>query len=117
MEIKPPPSVPESEYSLQFLQGMVDRMGNSYATYGLLAEAFPHPVNALACLQDRLAKYVGSGNTEWLMDVANFAMIEFMRPRHPDAHYRPTGSHESPGRRWDGEIDPSVRPTNPKRWG
>lgn len=55
------------------------------------------------------------------MDVANFAMIEFMLPRHPDAHYRPTDSHESPGRtRTDGRdagqkhnLDVEVRKEKP----
>jgi hypothetical protein len=30
--------------------------------------------------------------------VANFAMIEFMHPRHPQAHYKATDSDGSPGR-------------------
>lgn len=28
---------------------------------------------------------------------ANFAMIEYMHPSHPQAHFRATGSDESPG--------------------
>jgi hypothetical protein len=32
------------------------------------------------------------------MDVANFAMIEFMLPRHPQAHFKGTDDDGSPGR-------------------
>lgn len=37
------------------------------------------------------------GNTEWLIDAANFAMIEFMQPQVPGAHFRATDSNASPG--------------------
>jgi hypothetical protein len=99
-----------SEMNYTFLQGMADRMDVSFCRYGPVAEAYPHRVDAIASLKDRLDRYAKTGNTEWLMDVANFAMIEFMHPRHPDAHYRPTDSKESPGRRWHGEIDPLSLP-------
>jgi hypothetical protein len=93
--------VPESEFSQPFAQGMADRMGVSYCKYGPVADAYPSRVDAVASLKARLERYTADGNTEWLMDVANFAMIEFMHPRHPDAHYRPTDSNESPGRVWN----------------
>jgi hypothetical protein len=32
------------------------------------------------------------------MDVSNFAMIEFMLPRHPQAHFQGTDDDASPGR-------------------
>ena len=84
-----------SEVDAQFIQGMADRMAVSYHKYGPVKESTSDHV---ASLQKRLDKYAEDGNTEWLMDVANFAMIEFMNPRHPLAHYRPTDSSESPGR-------------------
>jgi hypothetical protein len=43
------------------------------------------------------------------MDAANFAMIEFMRPRREGARFEPTDSAGSPGRVWHGEVDPSQR--------
>lgn len=95
-----------SEYSLPFLQGMVDRMIVSFCKYGKVADAYPERVDALASLQTRLKRYEETGNTEWLMDVANFAMIEFMHPRHPGAHFKSTDSHESPGR---SNVDGSDR--------
>lgn len=98
MEIKWPNGVPSSEFSQSFTQGMADRMAVSYCKYGAVAEAYPARVDALASLRQRLQRYEHDGNTEWLMDVANFAMIEFLHPRHDRAHFRATDSSESPGR-------------------
>ena len=89
---------PATEYELQFLQGMLDRMAVSFHKYGAVNDAYPDRVDAIASLKVRLERYAEDGNTEWLMDAANFAMIEFMRPRHPDAHFKATDSGESPGR-------------------
>jgi hypothetical protein len=100
---------------------MVDRMGVSHFKYGPVADAYPSKVDAIASLKKRLDRYAEDGNTEWLMDVANFAMIEFMHPRHPAAHFRPTESHESPGRRWHNGTETDTANTvgreNVKRGG
>lgn len=96
-----PSNIPESEFSVEFAQGMADRMSVSFCKYGLVSEAYPSRVDALASLKMRLERYAETGNTEWLMDVANFAMIEYMYPRHEKAHFKPTDSHESPGRAWN----------------
>lgn len=89
---------PTSEYSKPFLQGMVDRMAVSYHKYGAVDDAYPDRVDALASLSRRLEEYARTGNTEFLIDAANFAMIEFMCPRHPEAHFEATDSAASPGR-------------------
>ena len=116
MTIKLPPTVPASEFSEPFAQGMADRMAVSFAKYGAVKDAYPHRVDAIKSLKARLERYERDGNTEWLMDVANFAMIEFMHPKHPEAHFRPTDSKESPGRVWQGEVDPSQRGNRPETW-
>ena len=87
----------KDQISEKFIQGMVDRMFTSYYRYGAIQDGFPHKVDAIGCLHMRLKKYEETGNTEWLMDVANFAMIEFILPKHSKAHFRPTESGESPG--------------------
>lgn len=89
---------PGSEFSTKFLDGMLSRMAMSFFKYGKIADAYPGKVNAIESLKLRLDKYAETGNTEYLMDAANFAMIEFMRPSHPGAHYTPTDSDGSPGR-------------------
>lgn len=97
------------ESSGQFHQGMVDRMDISFFKYGAVRDAYPAKVDAIGSMRDRLQLYINGGtvkgqrvepgNTEYLMDVANFAMIEFMTPRHPQAFFKPTDDSESPGRR------------------
>jgi hypothetical protein len=115
-----------TENSVDFHQGMVSRMDMSFAKYGrfkvnatgeldkkfvknaidflsdLLAQWQNKPSttansNVVASIILRLIKYLRTGNTEWLMDVANFAMIEFECPQIKSAHFRATDSHESPG--------------------
>lgn len=86
-----------TEVDPKFMQGMADRMEVSYAKYGAVQEGAPR-VDVIASLMARLRLYTETGNTEWLMDVANFAMIEHMYPKHPNAHFRGTDSDESPGR-------------------
>jgi hypothetical protein len=90
--------VPGTEFCEEFVGGMRNRMAVSFHKYGPVAEAYPHRVDAIGSLSVRLQKYVETGNTEWLIDVANFAMIEFMHPRHPDAHFQGTDDDASPGR-------------------
>lgn len=108
--------VPQSEYSVEFIQRMINYMGMSYFKYGKISAAYPNRVNALQSLELRLRKYSETGNTEYLVDVANFAMIEFMYPSTPSANFRPTDAHESPGRVWHGEIDPNQRKNSPESW-
>jgi hypothetical protein len=109
LTIEWPESLPETEYSREFDQGRADRMAVSYCKYGAVAEAYPARVNAIASLRARLERYEQTGNTEWLMDVANFAMIEFMHPRHAAAHFVATDSDQSPGRVWNsGSVTDSA---------
>ena len=56
----------------------------------MAVEAYPHKVDAIASLRKRLHLYEETGNAEYLVDVANFAMIEFMHPSHEAYHDYPT---------------------------
>lgn len=88
-----------TEFNEPFVEGMRQRMIVSFYKYGLLTDAYPHKVSALASLQDRLRKYAETKNTEYLIDAANFCMIEFMHPSIEGAFFQGTDSDESPGRR------------------
>ena len=87
-----------TEVSWRFQKLMRDAMCVSYYKYGKVAEGFPERVDAVESLKLRLKKYAQTGNAEYLVDVANFAMIEFMHPKHPDAFYKATDAEGSPGR-------------------
>lgn len=92
--------VPPSEDSPKFHERMRQAMAVSYHKYGPVKEAYPHKVNAIASLEKRLRLYKETGNADYLVDVANFAMIEFMLPAHESCHDNPTDGGE--GRSWHG---------------
>lgn len=96
MDLEP---ILQTEFSKPFVQHMQNAMVVSFYKYGLVASAYPHKVDAVGSLTERLRKYAETGNTEYLVDVANFAMIEFMHPRHPKAFFEGTDDSGSPGRR------------------
>ena len=86
----------KTEYSVKFDQLRKNRMIVSYHKYGPLRENYGNRlVSAIDNLEKRLQLYKETGNTEYLADVSNFAMIEFMHPQHPQAHYNDLS--ESPG--------------------
>lgn len=94
-----------TEFCPEFVKLMQDAMCNSYFKYGPVKDGYPDKVNAIESLEERLRQFKMTGNIEFLVDVANFAMIEFMFPAHPEAYYQ----HEfngSPGRaaQWDGRL-------------
>ena len=77
---------------------MANWVAVSYHKYGAVADAYPHRMDAGASVRQRLDRYIETGNTEWLIDVANYARIEYMRPNHPRAHFMASDSEASPGR-------------------
>ena len=98
ISIKTLEAVPSSECSSTFLQAMYDRMVVSFFKYGLVRLGFPQKMDAIATCKDKIKQYEETGNLEWLVDAANYCMIEFMHPRKTSAHFRPTDSTESRGR-------------------
>lgn len=116
-----------TEFSKDFLQGMVDRMGVAFFRYGKVTDAYPKKVSALGKLSDpnadpddlklsdmgslgaRLRKYQQTGNRGFLQDCANFLMIEEMAPAHPDYNDETEIDEKSPGRVWKGEKNLSRR--------
>lgn len=87
-----------TEYSEKFDKIRKDAMVMSHYKYGFIKDnAQKKAINYLDTIKLRIKKYEETGNTEFLADVANFCMIEFMYPQHPSGHYKPTDSKESPG--------------------
>jgi len=88
----------KTEYSTAFDELRKNRMYVSHFKYGFIKpNAQNHCVDYIETLEKRLKAYKETGNTEFMADIANFAMIEFMYPQHPKAHFKATDSHESPG--------------------
>lgn len=84
----------KTEYSNKFDEIRKNMMVVSYYKYGPLKDNYGtyKCMNAIENLKIRLQKYLDTGNTEFLADVANFAMLEFMNPSIEGAKYTPTDS-------------------------
>lgn len=82
----------KTEYSERFDEIRKNMMVVSYFKYGPMKDNYEQYkcMDALGNIEKRLAKYRETGNTEFLADIANFAMIEFMYPSIPGAKYIPT---------------------------
>ena len=82
----------KTEYSERFDKIRKDMMVMSYYKHGPMKENYDKfkCMDALGNIEKRIQKYKETGNTEFLADVANFAMIEFMYPSIEGARYTPT---------------------------
>lgn len=81
----------KTEYSFEFDEKRKKAMLNSYYKYGPARKNYGSGnINAIATLRKCLDKYEETGNTEYLCDVANYAMLEFMWPQVQGAGYTPT---------------------------
>lgn len=119
MPSEPIESILKRQYSDEFDKGRRARMEMSYFAYGEV-ETGAKKLDLWACTKQRWDKYQETGNTEFLQDAANFLMMEFMFPKHPKAHFKPTDGEESPGRTsLHGRVsrDPNVIKHQYKREG
>lgn len=80
-----------------FISLMKNRILVSHYKYGWLFQTYPELAQASKCIQERLDLYNKTHNLEYLVDVANFAMIESMYPSYKDAKFIATDSDKSPG--------------------
>jgi hypothetical protein len=81
----------------KFCFDMRERLMSRVSKYGALGKNYPKKVHALDSLIRRLDAYVATGNTEYLIDAANFAYIEYTYPSHPQAFNAPVDDKFSPG--------------------
>lgn len=91
----------EEILSRSFSEGFVNKMRNAIETshykYGWASRTYPQLAQAYKCARERLNLYEQTHNKDYLVDIANFAMLEFMFPAFADAKYMPTDSDKSPG--------------------
>ena len=85
------------EYSKRFDELRQSAVVVSYHKYGPSKDNFKKGmVDAIGSLKKNLKKFEETGNTEYLVDVANYAMFRFMYPQGNES-YRPTDSNQSAG--------------------
>lgn len=97
MKTVPIANILKRDFSEDFIQKMKNRMVVSHYKYGWVRDTYPEIGDAIASLKERLELYEKTGNLEHLIDIGNFAMIEYIAPRHPDAHFETQDSDKSPG--------------------
>ena len=87
----------QRDFSNEFIKKMQNAILLSHYKYGFASKTYPELAQARKCIDERLELYNKTHNTEYLVDIANFAMLEYMYPSYEDAKYIPTDSSESPG--------------------
>lgn len=86
------------EYSERFDELRKNRVEVSFFKYGPARKKFrTGNVKAIPTMEKCIEKYNSTGNTEYLVDAANYLMFEFMYPQHPKAHFKATDSKDSAG--------------------
>jgi hypothetical protein len=91
--------VPTSEFDASFVVRMVQAMMVSFHKYGLVGQAYPLKFDASSDVRARMGKYREAGNKHYLVDAANFAMIEAMHPApERNASWGSNDAADSPGR-------------------
>ncbi|MBR3963866.1 MAG: hypothetical protein IKJ80_00475 [Clostridia bacterium] len=85
------------DFSEAFINKMRNAIETSHYKYGWASKTYPELAQAHKCIEQRLDMYRETHNTEYLVDVANFAMLEFLYPEFADARYTPTDSDKSCG--------------------
>lgn len=120
IRLKWPDSVPRDQIDIPFIQGMLDRMAIGFHNYGHMRR-YELKSNSIKNVKIRLKKYRESKNTEFLIDAANYCMMEFCVPGIKGAFFKPTTKEESPGAIVDGKHvrgkeDYKYQPGDPKAW-
>lgn len=87
----------QNEYSTEFDKLRQNRVAVSYHKYGAAKKNFGEGrVDAIGSLELCLDKFKKTGNTEYLLDVANYAMFRYMYPM-PNEYFKTTDSKDSAG--------------------
>jgi len=77
-----------SEWSNKFEKLMRNRLIMGAIRYGKLGEPGKPNYDRIESIIKRAKKFNETGNTEFLVDIANLALVEFVEGRHPKKHFK-----------------------------
>jgi hypothetical protein len=77
----------KSEWDSKFEVLMRNRLILGALRYGKMKSANKPQYDRVSSMIKRLRNYSDSGNKEFLVDVANLCMLEFVECQHPNAHF------------------------------
>lgn len=90
--------LPSSEWSEEFEERRKNRVATSRYKYGSAKDNFgKHLVSSLESAELCKKKYLETGNTEYLLDMGNYIMFEYMYPSVPNPYFKATDSGGSAG--------------------
>lgn len=74
----------KAQWDIEFEKMMHNRLIMGAIRYGGLN--VDNKYDIIKTMFGKLSKYKDTGNKEFLVDIANYALIEFHNPQHPNAH-------------------------------
>lgn len=85
----------KTEWSPQFEQYMRNRLIMGALRYGLLSEKRKKggKWELLEAIKTKIEKYEETGNTEYLVDAANYCLLAFECDSHPNKHFHALDDH------------------------
>lgn len=91
-------SLEKTEWSPKFEQLMRNRLLMGALRYGTMAEKAKNAANGkhwdlLGALKKKLEGYEATGNTEYLVDAANYLLLAFEFDPHPNKHFYALDDH------------------------
>lgn len=81
-------SLRESEWCKEFEYLMRNRLIQGVPRYGKLRDKNKPSYNRINSIVSRLKKYEDTGNLEYLVDIANLCLLEFVEGEHPKRHFK-----------------------------
>ncbi|MES2598613.1 MAG: hypothetical protein V4662_24980 [Verrucomicrobiota bacterium] len=85
----------KSEWSPEFEQLMRNRLLMGALRYGVLEQKrrFGNKWDLMGAVKEKVKLYEDSGNTEYLVDIANYVLLEFECGHHPTKHFAALDNH------------------------
>lgn len=77
----------KTEWSEEFERLMRNRLIIGALRYGRIGAANKPQYDRVSSMIKRLSKYQETGNKEFLVDVANICLLEFVECNHPNQHF------------------------------
>ncbi len=82
-----------TEWCPEFVMLMQNRLIMGAFRYGRFDSPEKWRYDFIGGLKKKIAQYEATGNMEHLVDMSNYPLLEFVRPSHPNAHWKATDDH------------------------
>ena len=87
----------KSEWSQDFENHMRARLIQGAFRYGLMGSKDKPKFDRMESILKRVKKYNETGNIEFLVDIANLALLEYVEGDHPKKHFKSIDDGEHVG--------------------